>query len=100
MSKRGMFALGIVLVVLLFALIGLVAVMNETSTTGMDVTPPEYQPGRVRLAMLDCQSYCFGRPVGVPRVPGYGRRPLSGAALKQCLAECQAELVPQPTRYA
>lgn len=95
MSKRGVFALGIVLVVLLFAVIGLFVTLTNSSATSQVITPLKYQPGYVRLPMLDCQSYCFGRPVGVPRVPGYGGRQLSGQALKQCLAECQAELVPR-----
>ena len=99
MSKRGMVAFGIVLVVLLFAVIGLVVVLNESATTGMDVMPAQYQAGLVRLPMLDCQSYCLGRPVGVPRVPSYGRS-LGGAALRQCLAECRAEIVPPPSESA
>jgi len=52
--------------------------------------PLQDQPGAIRLQMLDCQSTCFGRPVGTPRYQYrvYGQ-PMGGQALRQCLADCQ-----------
>lgn len=50
------------------------------------------QPGLYKIStpgsVSDCQSQCFGREPGVPRISQPA--PLGGAALRQCLADCQA----------
>ena len=64
----------------------------EATGPGGGYVPPEDQPGLIRLPMLDCQSQCFGTEPGRPRV---GQQPLGGAALRQCLANCQMGISPE-----
>ncbi len=88
MYKRGYVETAILLVVAFFAVVGVVYVLNPGSaSSGMLMIPPQDQPGMMKMPMLSCQSTCFGRPVGQSYV---GQQGLGGAALRQCLADCQA----------
>lgn len=58
--------------------------------------PPQDQPGRYMIgtpgSITDCQSQCFGTEPGRPRI---GQEGLGGAALRECLANCQAGIPPE-----
>ena len=47
-------------------------------------------PGQTRVSMLDCQTFCFGRPEGAPRTR-YPKTEYGGKALRGCLAECEEQ---------
>ncbi|MEM3154239.1 MAG: hypothetical protein QW165_01590 [Candidatus Woesearchaeota archaeon] len=61
--------------------------------------PTEDQPGRYMIgtpgSVTDCQAACFGTEPGRPSV---GQQPLGGEALRQCLADCQAGIMPHPSQ--
>ena len=104
MSKRGNVELSVLLAVTAVAVLaGFYLIAG--GTTGMSYVshsqyPPalgypvgnpyaDQSPGETRISMLDCQSYCFGRPVGVPMRYAQSQ---GGQALQQCLADCQSQL--------
>ncbi len=118
MSKRGEASLYIFLAFAVISVVGLTYTMLSGTPEGMayrgppmdqipinidspgsyygnyppGVIPPQDQPGLYKIStpgsVSDCQSQCFGREPGVPRISQPA--PLGGAALRQCLADCQA----------
>lgn len=118
MSKKANTETYIFLAFAVVALVGLTYTMLNSQPTGMsyrggpmdqiplDPTqfPSNYmgygngqvpitdQPGLYKIGTKgspsDCQSICFGTEPGVPRIQQ--PQPLGGAALRQCLSDCQA----------
>lgn len=65
---------------------------QEEIDAGTGIVPIQDQPGMVRQPMMDCQSRCFGTERGEPEV---GQRPMGGAELRKCMADCQAGIPEQ-----
>jgi hypothetical protein len=111
MSKRGAVELVVLLAVVSVAVLAGVYLFAGTPSTGMSyVSHTEYPPaggiyqtyvsnpylpvvqapGELEMTSLDCQSYCFGRPAGVPRY-SYPGGSAGGQSLRECLAACQQQ---------
>jgi hypothetical protein len=99
MSKKGNAELLIFLAVAITALGGVIFfLLPDNSASGQAYRGPiEQRPGYLRMSMLECQSYCFGRPTQTPRYQ-YPEMP-GGQDLQECLYQCQVDNGIAPEMY-